>query len=224
VRASGSDLGFVIGPNGEEAVIVDDEGTVLDRNQALLLLVTLVVTHTPGARIACSVSTTEQAARIAEAHGAEMIWAPTGASGLQEIASEGGVAFAASADGSCLWPDFLPANDASATLAKLLDLLARDGRRCSEIVRGLPAVAIAHEIVPTPWERKGAVMRELVERVLPEQVVLVDGVKIVRDDGWVLVLPDPEDAATHVVAEAGTDADARRAAEEYARRIRQSLR
>jgi len=224
VRASGSVLGFVIGPNGEEAVIVDDEGTVLDRNQALLLLVTLVVTHTPGARIACSVSTTEQAARIAEAHGAEMIWAPTGASGLQEIASEGGVAFAASADGSCLWPDFLPANDASATLAKLLDLLARDGRRCSEIVRGLPAVAIAHEIVPTPWERKGAVMRELVERVLPEQVVLVDGVKIVRDDGWVLVLPDPEDAATHVVAEAGTDADARRAAEEYARRIRQSLR
>ena len=146
------------------------------------------------------------------------------AAGLQEIASEGGIAFAASADGSCLWPDFLPANDASATLAKLLDLLARDGRRCSEIVRGLPTVAMAHVVVPTPWERKGAVMRELVERVPPEQLVLVDGVKIVRDDGWVLVLPDPEDAATHVVAEAGTEADARRAAEEYARRIRQSLR
>jgi mannose-1-phosphate guanylyltransferase/phosphomannomutase len=224
VRASGSDLGFVIGPHGEEAVIVDDEGTVLDRNQALLLLVTLVATHTPGARIACSISTTEQAARIAEAHGAEVVWAPTGAAGLQEIASEGGIAFAASADGSCLWPDFLPANDASATLAKLLDLLARDGRRCSEIVRGLPTVAMAHVVVPTPWERKGAVMRELVERVPPEQLVLVDGVKIVRDDGWVLVLPDPEDAATHVVAEAGTEADARRAAEEYARRIRQSLR
>jgi mannose-1-phosphate guanylyltransferase/phosphomannomutase len=224
VRASGSDLGFVIGPNGEDAVIVDDEGTVLDRNQMLLLLVALVATHTPDARIALSVSTTQQAVRIAEAHGATVHWTPTGASGLQEVAARGGVAFAASPEGSFLWPDFLPANDASATLAKLLDLLARDGRPCSEIVRGLPAVAMAHEVVPTPWERKGAVMRELVERVPPEQVVLVDGVKMLRDDGWVLVLPDPEEAATHVVAEAGSEAEARRSAEEYARRIRQTLR
>ena len=40
--------------------------------------------------------------------------------------------------------------------------------------------------------------------------MLVDGVKVMHDDGWVLALPDPEEPVTHVWAEAGTDADARR--------------
>jgi len=68
------------------------------------------------------------------------------------------------------------------------------------------------------------VMRELVERVPQESLVLIDGVKIRRDDGWVLVLPDPEEPATHVWAEAGTDNAARQVAQEYARRIRQTVR
>jgi phosphomannomutase len=54
--------------------------------------------------------------------------------------------------------------------------------------------------------------------------VLIDGVKILRPDGWVLVLPDPELAVTHVWAEAGADQAARALAQEYSRAIRQALR
>ena len=45
--------------------------------------------------------------------------------------------------------------------------------------------------------------------------------KVLHDDGWALALPDPEEPVTHVWAEGATDADARRLAQEYARRIRQ---
>ena len=75
----------------------------------------------------------------------------------------------------------------------------------------------------TPWEQKGLVMRSLVEQGTRE-LVLVDGVKVLYDDGWALALPDPEEPVTHVWAEAGTDSDARRLAQEYVRRIRQMLR
>jgi mannose-1-phosphate guanylyltransferase/phosphomannomutase len=224
VRASGSDLGFVIDAHGEHATIVDDEGNVLDNHQALMTLVRLVAERHPGARIALPVSTTLHAARIATERGAEVVWTPTGEAGLQEVAANGDVTFAGGADGGFIWPDFLPAPDAMATLAKLLDMLAHTPMRLSELVRDLPAVHLAHESVPTPWERKGAVMRELVERVPPEALVLIDGVKIRRDDGWVLVLPDPEEALTHVLAEAGSATEARQRAQEYARRIRQSVR
>jgi mannose-1-phosphate guanylyltransferase/phosphomannomutase len=66
-------------------------------------------------------------------------------------------------------------------------------------------------------------MRTLVESS-SEELVLVDGVKIVRDDGWVLVLPDPADPVTHVWAEGGSDADARALVQEYCRRIRHLMR
>jgi mannose-1-phosphate guanylyltransferase / phosphomannomutase len=54
--------------------------------------------------------------------------------------------------------------------------------------------------------------------------VLVDGVKVIHNDGWVLALPDPEEPLTHVWAEATTDAEARRLVTEYGRRIRQMIR
>jgi mannose-1-phosphate guanylyltransferase/phosphomannomutase len=94
----------------------------------------------------------------------------------------------------------------------------------SDVVRGLPAVHIVHETVVTPWEQKGAVMRSLVELSKDREVDLVDGVKVRHDRGWALALPDPEEPVTHIWAEGDTDGDARRLAQEYARRIRQLLR
>ena len=133
--------------------------------------------------------------------------------------------FAGTPDGGCIWPAFLPAYDAAVTLMKLLDLLAADGRRLSEVVDALPQVAVVHETLVTPWERKGTVMREIMERADGRDVSLVDGVKIFEGDAreWALVLPDPEEALTHVWAEAPTEPESRRRAQHYAERIRQVL-
>ena len=87
----------------------------------------------------------------------------------------------------------------------------------------LPRVHLAHETVVTPWDQKGLVMRSLVE-VANRDLLLVDGVKLFHDEGWALALPDPEEPVTHVWAEAGSDSDARRLAQEYVRRIRQMVR
>ena len=76
----------------------------------------------------------------------------------------------------------------------------------------------------TPWEHKGLVMRSLVERSKDRELVLVDGVKVMHEAGWALVLPDPDEPVTHVWAEGQSDAEAVRLAQEYARRIRQILR
>ena len=67
------------------------------------------------------------------------------------------------------------------------------------------------------------VMRSLME-MGSRNVELVDGVKIIHANGWMLALPDPEDPVTHIWAESGTDNEARQLAQEYARRIRQLLR
>jgi phosphomannomutase len=45
-----------------------------------------------------------------------------------------------------------------------------------------------------------------------------------HEDGWVLALPDPEEPLTRVWAEASTEPEARRLAQDYGRRIRQLVR
>jgi mannose-1-phosphate guanylyltransferase/phosphomannomutase len=223
VRASGSHLGCVFSADGETATFVDNDGRALSHTDMLLVLVRLVSEVHPNACIAVPVSVTREVERIANANGATIVWTKRSDAQLMEVASEGSVTFAGSPYGGFIWPDFLPAYDALATMARLLDLLAVTGRGLADVVRSLPKVSMAHEVVPTPWERKGTVMRELVERSTDHDLVLVDGVKVLLKNGWALVLPDPDQPATHVWAEADNDKAARKLAEEYAAAIRQAL-
>jgi len=144
---------------------------------------------------------------LTPAAGAEIVWTKLSAAHLMEAASSGEVSFAASQLGAFIFPRFLPAFDAVATLVHLLALLAATGDRLSKLTAAISPVHIAHEAVVTPWEQKGAVMRTAVERAKGKPVVLVDGVKLPEPDGWTLVLPDPEYPGTHVWAEAATAAD-----------------
>ncbi len=210
VRTSGSDLGYAFDPDGETATIIDDSGNALSAEQALLVLVELVCRDRENANIALPVSVSREAERIAKDHGASITWTKLSASHLMEVSGSGEVDFAASQEGGFIWPSVLPAYDAAATLVQLLDLLAAAGTPLSAVVAHVREPQIAHELVPTPWERKGAVMRGVMERAKDMPTVLVDGVKILYPDGWALVLPDPEEPVTHVWAEASSEADARR--------------
>jgi len=229
VRSSGAHLGALVDPDGERLTLVDDEGHVLSDEQALLVMVTLVAQAgrggDAGAKIALPVSASSAAERIATEAGAEIVWTKVASSHIMDVAqSTEGVVFAASQDGGFIFPEFLPAYDATAALVHLLELLARSGLRLSKVVAGLPELHMAHDSVVTPWEQKGLVMRKVVEAAKDRDVVLVDGVKILHEDGWALILPDPDEPVTHVWAEGASDLGARHLAQEYARRIRQLLR
>jgi mannose-1-phosphate guanylyltransferase/phosphomannomutase len=224
VRASGAHLGAVLDPGGEHLAIVDDRGHALTDDEALLVLLTLVTEAHPSARVALPVAASRAAEDICAKAGAEIVWTKLSASHLMEVARSEHVTLAASQSGGFIFPRFLPAYDAAATLVNLLALLTTTGRRLSQMVAELPPVHVVHQSVHTPWDQKGMVMRTLVESSQGRDLVLVDGVKVIESDGWALVLPDPEEPVTHVWAEASSDAQAEARANEYAVRLAQLLR
>jgi mannose-1-phosphate guanylyltransferase/phosphomannomutase len=90
----------------------------------------------------------------------------------------------------------------------------------------VPDIPILHSEVETPFEQKGLVMRTLMEQLVngEGEVILVDGIKVRTDAGWVLVVPDPEEPSTHIWAE-GTDwVSSERLTEDYVARMRDILR
>ncbi|MFI5054453.1 MAG: mannose-1-phosphate guanyltransferase, partial [Acidimicrobiia bacterium] len=150
VRVSGSDLGFVVDPDGELATFVDDLGHVLGPEEVLLAIVALIAEARPDSSVAVPVNVTSAVDRILGRPGAVVRTKLWGAS-LMETASARAVAFAGTADGGCIWPDFLPAYDAAVTLVKLLDLLAAVDRPLSWVRERLPVTHVVHETIVTPW-------------------------------------------------------------------------
>ncbi len=224
VRASGASLGAVIDPDGEHLTLIDDTGHVLSDDEALLAFVSLVAGHAPGRSIALPLSATSHADHLADERDVGILRTKLSNAALMQGAARPDVAFAANTDGGYIVTSFLPAFDGAAAMVKLLELLAMDGVALSKVVEALPTVHVVHETVVTPWEQKGTVMRTLVELSKDREVDLVDGVKVHHDGGWALALPDPEEPVTHIWAEGASGGEARRLAQEYARRIRQLLR
>jgi mannose-1-phosphate guanylyltransferase / phosphomannomutase len=215
VRASGSQLGAVVDADCEQLTVVDDAGTVLSDDQALLLLLLLVTRTEQDAHVVLPVSVPNAAVEICREAGAAVTYAKLSSSHLMELADQPGVVFAANRSGGFIWPRFLPAYDAAATLVMLVEMLAAAEESLSGLVRSLPPVNITHTLVPTAWESKGLVMRSLVERLSDRETVLVDGVKVLEEGGWALVLPDPEEPVTHIWAEGGSEKEAGAIAARY---------
>jgi mannose-1-phosphate guanylyltransferase/phosphomannomutase len=218
VRSSGAHLGALFEPDGEQLTIIDDRGRVLSDDEALCIMVRLVVGDGPGSAVAVPVDAPREVERLCEATSSRLVWTKLGPSDLMEAAAAMGMSFGGNTEGGFIFPDFLPSFDAVAALVNLLALLARSDRALSGVRDELRLPSIARVEVPTPFEQKGLVMRILLERS-PAERVLIDGVKLIDASGWTLVLPDPESPVTVVKAEDESPEAAQRRAQAMADEI-----
>lgn len=215
VRNSGSDLGVLLQPGSEVAHLVDDQGRVVDPEKALLAFLEHEAQRGAGT-LAVPVSCSWACEEIAAAAGATLQRTGTGLPALMARAQRSDVGFAGNAEGALIFPAFLPAPDAIMTFCKALEMVATSGRRLSELVDELPVTHVTQRDVPTPWERKGAVMRQVASVAAPGKLVLLDGVKVVESDRWALVIPLPDEPMSRVWAEAPTIDDAEALADRWA--------
>ncbi len=219
VRSSGAHLGVVIEPGGELLKVIDDTGRILSNDQLSLAMLSLLLPMGETSRVGLPVSSPLAAQRLCEQAGAEVVWTKTATAHLMELAASARIDFGIGIDGGYVFPEFLPAFDATATLAKLLSLLAESGLRLSKVVDGEAPVHILHRRIPTPWEAKGHLMRSVVEASHGSELLLVDGVKVLEEGGWVLVLPDPEEPFTDLWVEGGSEDDAQERATRWERML-----
>ncbi|MGE5690627.1 MAG: sugar phosphate nucleotidyltransferase [Pseudomonadota bacterium] len=206
VGAVGADLGVVFDRAAERISVVDDTGDVIPHEQLLLLFLRLLVSHGATGTLAFPVTVTSLVDTIVEGSGLEVVRTPASLADLTKAAAGGGVIFAGAVGGGYVFPEFLPAYDAVASLCKLLELLAPEDRPLSELVAGLPSSRVMHSAIACPWASKGTVMRILNERFADRDVDVTDGIKVTDERGWFQVLPDPNEPVVHLYAEGADEA------------------
>jgi mannose-1-phosphate guanylyltransferase/phosphomannomutase len=207
VPAVGADLGAVFDRAAERLFLVDEQGREIPVEQTLLLFLRLLGSNGRHGKLAFPITVTSAVDDLAREGGLEVVRTPASLAALTQVAAEGDVVFAGAVGGGYVFPEFLPAYDAVASLCKLLELLAPLRRPVSELVGELPVSTLVHRQLPCPWAMKGLVMRVLSERLRDRRLDLLDGIKLYEDRGWVQVLPDPDEPLIHIYAEGKTDAD-----------------
>ncbi len=215
------DLGILLDHDGETFAVVDDTGRIVTGNHLMALLTLLVVRNYPNAHIAVPVTAPRAIESIARSYGGEVTRTRSDRRSLMALAQRQGksLAFAGSASFEFVFPEMHPALDALYAVAKMLELLAHEKCKLSELVDMLPDWRMASRSVRCPWEHKGRIMRTLISEQRNNKIELFDGLRVTRDNGWVLVLPDASEPTFNVIAEGTTPETATKYVDAMATRI-----
>jgi mannose-1-phosphate guanylyltransferase / phosphomannomutase len=200
VEAVNADFGAVFDRSAERLFLIDETGREVRPDQALLLYLRLLTLGGTTGKVVVPITATSQIEEVV-GNKLEVIRTPATLAGLTQAAAGEGVVFAGAPAGGYVFPAFLPAYDASASLCKLLELLAPVEQPLSQLVAALPRPTLIHRQLQCPWALKGTVMRVLNERFADANVDLRDGIKIFDERGWVQVLPDADEPLVHLYAE-----------------------
>jgi mannose-1-phosphate guanylyltransferase / phosphomannomutase len=201
----GADLGVVLDRAAERIYLIDERGREVPVEQSLLLYLRLLASAGVRGKVAIPITVTSQVDRIVEGSGLEVVRTPASLADLTHAAAEDDVVFAGAVGGGYVFPDFLPAYDAVASLCKLLELLAPVQQPLSALVAELPQPTLIHRQLACPWALKGLVMRVLNERFADRDTNLLDGIKVFDERGWFQVIPDPDEPLLHIYAEGETE-------------------
>ncbi|HJZ00547.1 MAG TPA: mannose-1-phosphate guanyltransferase, partial [Streptosporangiaceae bacterium] len=225
VSSSRAAFGVRFDPVGERIQLVDEKGELVSEDRALLAVLDLVAAERKSGRVALPVTTTRVAEQVCRFHGVQVTWTPTSMDALTVAAASEDVIFAADGRGGFVVPECARTVDGIAAFVWLLGLVARTRLTLSQIDARIPVAHMLKRSIPTPWAAKGSVMRTVVEAAGSNQIDTTDGVRVVLPGrGWVLALPDPADAVTHLWAEGNDADDAQLLMEEWAEVVEQAGR
>jgi mannose-1-phosphate guanylyltransferase/phosphomannomutase len=217
VLSSRAHLGALIETTSETLDIVTDGGLLVPRESALLLLADLVSEVWPERVLVVPVSATAAVEAIVEPRGGRVVRARRSLRALLAAGEELDAVFAGTEDGTFAFPSDNPGTfDALVTFCKLHELIAKTDSPLSERAATLPRSLVEHRIIPTGFEQKGTVMREVAAGHDADRVDQTEGLKLFHGDAWALVIPDPEDPVTHLWAEGRTPQETAALADRYA--------
>jgi mannose-1-phosphate guanylyltransferase/phosphomannomutase len=212
----GINLGVRLDVGGERIYVVDDVGTNIPGPVMSASMASLMYQTRPGSRVVVTTDQSRVFEHLAQRYGGSVLRCPVNVQAMARMAADVNADLAADSAGNFIFPDLHPVNDGLLAVGKLLELLARQKMRLSDVVTNLPPFFTSSGEVPGFWETKSRVMRCLMQQFSKLEHETIDGIKVVlSEDEWVLIRPDEEAALFHLIAEARSVSDAQQIIADY---------
>ena len=208
-----ADVGFVVDPDVDRLAIVMEDGRMFVEEYTLVSIADYVLSHTPGSTVS-NLSSSRALRDVTAAHGCTYNAAAVGEVNVVTKMKETNAIIGGEGNGGVIYPAAHYGRDALVGVALFLTLLAKSGKKVSELRATYPAYEIAkNKIELTPDLDVDAILQAVKERYAGERITDIDGVKIDFADSWVHLRKSYTEPIIRIYSEAHTMAEADELAE-----------
>ncbi len=201
VKNVGADLGVAHDGDADRATFVDERGEFVGEDVMLALMAKYYVEKNGGGIVVTPVSSSKCVEDVVREAGGEVVYTAVGSPVVAETMLKLKAVFGGEGNGGLVFPEHLLARDGAMSIAKVLELLAEEGKKLSELVADIPKYVTLKAKVLCRDKIK---LLEGLKQTFPD-ADFTDGAKVEYEDGWILIRPSGTEPIARIMAESKSE-------------------
>lgn len=219
VKKGNIDVCFVVDPDVDRLAIINEDGSMFGEEYTLVSVADYVLQQTPGNTVS-NLSSTRALSDVTIKHGQSYAAAAVGEVNVVTKMKETNAVIGGEGNGGVIYPAIHYGRDALVGIALFLSLLAKSGKKCSELRKDYPEYVISkNKIQLTADTDVDGILARIADTYKNERVNTIDGVKIDFANGWVHLRKSNTEPIIRIYAESHSLNDANALAKEIMDKI-----
>lgn len=192
-----ADLGIAHDGDADRVVFVDENGKFVSEDVSLALMAKYYVEINKGGKVVTPVSSSKCVEDAVVEAGGEIVYTAVGSPVVAETMIKTKAVFGGEGNGGLVFPEHLYVRDGAMGAAKVLELMATENKKISELVEAIPKYYTIKEKVPCRDKLK---LIEGLKEEFPD-ANFIDGARIDYENGWLLIRPSGTEPIVRIFAE-----------------------
>jgi phosphomannomutase/phosphoglucomutase len=224
VKALGADLGVAFDGDADRSIFVDETGQIHMGDKTFGVVLKQFLLENPNSKVVTPVSSSTLIKDIAKAYKGELVWTKVGSVTVSQKMKEVNAKLGGEENGGVFYGPHQAVRDGAMTTALILGIMAKTGKKLSELIAEQPQYFIEKGKVECPEDKKTKVLTMLLEQTKGMNINTLDGVKIwFPDKSAILVRPSGTEPAYRMYAEAKNQKRAVKLIQEFTSKLKNIL-
>lgn len=223
VKNSKVDVCFVVDPDVDRLVVVNEDGSMFSEEYTLVAVSDYILRHTPGNTVS-NLSSSRALRDVTEKLGGKYTAAAVGEVNVVAKMKETGAVIGGEGNGGVIYPASHYGRDSLVGAALFLSHLAKTGLKCSELRKTYPDYFMSkNKIELTPGIDVDALLVQLQHKYSTEKITTIDGVKIDFAESWVHLRKSNTEPIIRIYSEAKSEEEAQNIAQKVIETIKEII-
>lgn len=204
MQSGKADVGFVVDPDVDRLAIIAEDGSMFGEEYTLVAVADYVLQNTPGNTVS-NLSSTRALRDVTKRYGMQYNAAAVGEVNVVTKMKDTNAVIGGEGNGGVIYPASHYGRDALVGIALFLTLLAKSGKKVSELRQTYPNYFISkNKIELTPEINVDNILLKIKDKYKDNEINDIDGVKIDFPTGWVHLRKSNTEPIIRIYSEAGS--------------------